>query len=68
MASEENKGRVDQITENRHNCTIYPALDNTQTKEHRVFGYASYYTFRKKSISISERKSPCNRRRRFNES
>ena len=47
MALEENKGSIDQISENRHYWTIYPALDNIQTKEHEVVGYATNDKFRK---------------------
>jgi len=48
MALDENNRSRDQITENQHNCTIYPALDNAQTKEHGVVGYATSDKFRKK--------------------
>lgn len=47
MTLEEKNRSIDQITENCHNCAIYPALDNTQTKEHGVGGYATNDKFRK---------------------
>ena len=68
MALEVNIRSIDQITENRHICTIYPALDNTQTKEHGVVGYATSDKFRKKKKIIRKfnTKNPCNRGCLFN--
>jgi hypothetical protein len=66
MDLDENNRDIDQITENRHNCTIYPTLDNTQTKEHGVVGYATSDKFRKKLICKFDRKRPSNRGCRFN--
>jgi len=61
MALDENNRGIDQITGNRHNCTIYPTFDNTQTKEHGVVGYATSDKFRSKLIRKFDRKIPCNR-------
>lgn len=52
MALEENNRSIDLITESCHNCAIYPGLDNTQTKEHGVSGFATNDKFRKINTQI----------------